>query len=73
MVYPKMEKNVLMKRLKEGIRKNVYLLFDRPVKEIENCIGDSFNAGDYLQPSEATGSPLDKSIMKVDIISTYSQ
>ena len=55
-----------MKRLKEGIEKNVPLLVDKPIEQIENSAGDGFEAGAYWRLLEATGPPLDDSIMEVD-------
>ena len=40
-------KGVLVKRLKEGIEKNVPLLVDKPIEQIENSAGDDFEAGAY--------------------------
>ena len=59
-------KGVLVKRLKEGIQKNVPLLVDRPTEQMENSAGDGFEAGAYWRLLEATGPPLDDSIMEVD-------
>ena len=59
-------KGVLVKRLKEGIEKNVPLLVDKPIEQIENSAGDGFEAGAYWRLLEATSPPLDDSIMEVD-------
>ena len=63
------DKGVLVKRLKEGIKKNVPLLADASVDQIQNNAGDGFEAGAYWRFLEATGPPLDDSIMEVDGVS----
>ena len=59
-------KGVLVKRLKEGIKKYISLLVDTPTEQIENSTGDGFEAGTYWRLLEATGPPFDDSIMEVD-------
>ncbi len=57
---------MLVKRLKEGIKKNVPLLVDLSIDQIQNNAGDDFEACAYWRLLEATGPPLDDSIMEVD-------